>query len=611
MNSGRKALLWTLAPVVLLLPLLLWQGKRLENQLEDEQRIRVQQGLALRATALQKSFDRIDAKLASLAEFVAAQDRDGRPADHAAFATFAAGLHSSTKWIRSFQIVSSGIITQSYPVQGNEFANGYNLLTDPRPMIGRDVLRALADRQVTITGPLNLIQGGVGIILRKPLPPTADEPARLVTIVLNIAPLLADAGIAGQATSEVQIAIRRDTGEVFFGPPAVFEHQPVTQQVTLPDGAWEMGAWPVEGWRVAGRDSVRLLYLMGGVIIGLIGLLVFAIARHQANLTATVAERTLELRDELAARRRERDFSEAVLNSLPGVVYCFDRDFRFVRWNKNLERVLGYTGEEIARISPLDLFAEADKPLLAARFQEVFDRGTSDVEADFLTKDGRSLPYFFTGVTAPIDGQPHLVGVGIDISKRRLAEEAVRESENRFRTMANSMSQLAWTARADGYIYWYNERWYEYTGTTPEQMEGWGWQSVHDPKVLPKVMENWKGAIAAGQPFEMEFPLRRADGQFRAFLTRGQPLKDAAGQVVQWFGTNTDVDELKQAEEKVRQLNTALEERVAGRTADLAARNKELERLNRLFVDRELRMKELKLQIKDLEEKSRAPGGEP
>ncbi len=141
---------------------------------------------------------------------------------------------------------------------------------------------------------------------------------------------------------------------------------------------------------------------------------------------------------------------------------------------------------------------------------------------------------------------------------RRRGEVALREAEEQFRTLADSIPNLAWWANGDGYITWYNRRWYEYTGTTPEQMEGWGWQSVHDPEMLPKVLERWKGSIATGQPFDMEFPLRGADGQFRIFLTRVQPLKDAQGRVARWFGTNTDVDELKRSEEALRQSEERL-----------------------------------------------------
>jgi two-component system CheB/CheR fusion protein len=138
--------------------------------------------------------------------------------------------------------------------------------------------------------------------------------------------------------------------------------------------------------------------------------------------------------------------------------------------------------------------------------------------------------------------------LGRSLAERDALMEAMRKSEEQLRTLADSIPNLAWWANGDGYITWYNQRWYEYTGTTPEQMEGWGWQKVHDPRVLPKVLDRWQASIATGQPFEMEFPLLGADGAFRSFLTRVQPVKDSTGQVIRWFGTNTDISALKQAE---------------------------------------------------------------
>ena len=90
--------------------------------------------------------------------------------------------------------------------------------------------------------------------------------------------------------------------------------------------------------------------------------------------------------------------------------------------------------------------------------------------------------------------------------------------------MANTIPQLAWIAYPDGYICWYNERWYILYRYSPEHMEGGGWQSVHDPATLPKVLEQWKASIATGQMFDMEFPLCGADDIFRPSLTRVLPL---------------------------------------------------------------------------------------
>jgi PAS domain S-box-containing protein len=135
------------------------------------------------------------------------------------------------------------------------------------------------------------------------------------------------------------------------------------------------------------------------------------------------------------------------------------------------------------------------------------------------------------------------------LEEKLKSENALRESEKQFRDLANTIPQLAWIARADGYIFWYNERWYDYTGAAPSKMEGWGWTEVIATDALPEVMRRWKRAIKLGETFEMTFPLRAADGEFHPFLTLARPVRDALGRVVRWFGTNTDVTTQKRAEE--------------------------------------------------------------
>lgn len=141
------------------------------------------------------------------------------------------------------------------------------------------------------------------------------------------------------------------------------------------------------------------------------------------------------------------------------------------------------------------------------------------------------------------DGQPSGIIVhGVDVTDQVRARQRLEAAEQQLRTFANAIPTLAWTARADGYIDWYNARWYAYTGAMPEEMAGWGWQSVHDPAVLPAVLERWTASIATGREFEMTFPLRAADGTFQSFLTRVVPSRDADGTIIRWFGTAANID---------------------------------------------------------------------
>lgn len=147
------------------------------------------------------------------------------------------------------------------------------------------------------------------------------------------------------------------------------------------------------------------------------------------------------------------------------------------------------------------------------------------------------------------EGRRSFVGVVLDITERKHAEEALRESEERFRTLADNMSQFAWMADQNGWIFWYNRRWFDYTGTTLEDMQGWGWEKVHHPDHLHRVIKKWQHALETGHEWEDTFPLRGQDGHYRWFLSRAVPIRDTNGPVLRWFGTNTDVTDLREAEQ--------------------------------------------------------------
>ncbi|MFT5266404.1 MAG: PAS domain S-box-containing protein, partial [Polaribacter sp.] len=169
------------------------------------------------------------------------------------------------------------------------------------------------------------------------------------------------------------------------------------------------------------------------------------------------------------------------------------------------------------------------------------------------------------------EGKPYqYVAIRADITERK-------QFEQNFLTLANNISQLAWMADADGVVFWYNQRWFDYIGTTLEKMKGIGWQEVHHPDHLQRVVDNIKHSLDVGEVWEQTFPLLGANGVYRWFLTRAVPIHDATGKVVRWFGTNTDTTDLKKAEEKLVQQQLELELKVEERTKDLVDKEQRLE----------------------------------
>jgi PAS domain S-box-containing protein len=152
---------------------------------------------------------------------------------------------------------------------------------------------------------------------------------------------------------------------------------------------------------------------------------------------------------------------------------------------------------------------------------------------------------------------------GNDVTDQVNATAALRESELRLSQLANNIPHLAWMANPDGNITWYNDRWYDYTGKSWDEMQGWGWKSVHHPESLEASLAHWQHSLTTGELFEETFLLLGKDGEYRPFFTRVAPLRNSAGEIVQWFGTNTDVTLLEAAQRELVLANRRKDEFLA------------------------------------------------
>jgi PAS domain S-box-containing protein len=191
------------------------------------------------------------------------------------------------------------------------------------------------------------------------------------------------------------------------------------------------------------------------------------------------------------------------------------------------------------------------------------------IEISAVDKTGREFPIELGIVDMTVRDRSIFVGFLRDISARRATEERIERNEKElrqqaqeFNSIADNIPTLCWMAYADGDIYWYNRRWYEYTGTSADTQVGWGWETVHHPDHLSDVLTRWRLSLETGEPFEMTFPLRGTDGTYRPFLTRVVPIRDEGANIVRWFGTNTDVAVQVKQQEHLQLLINEMNHRV-------------------------------------------------
>jgi PAS domain S-box-containing protein len=287
--------------------------------------------------------------------------------------------------------------------------------------------------------------------------------------------------------------------------------------------------------------------------------------RAVAGSTRDITEQNLAAQQIEADRRRWRELLEqtpAAIAVLRGPKHTFE-------WvNPDYERLAGRPAASLIGKTLRDAIPEVEAQAYLNLLNGAYQTGEPVIGRESLARldrgDGTLKDWYLNFVYLPTrNAEGEIEGIFVhvtDVTDMVVARKQVEESERQFRTLAETIPHLAWMADETGHIFWYNRRWYDYTGATLQELEGWGWQKIHDPKMLPDVLAEWRRSIASGEPFEMIFPLKRADGEFRAFLTRVEPVKDMQGRVVRWFGTNTDITDQRKIQEELRRMNRELEE---------------------------------------------------
>ncbi|MGE0871431.1 MAG: PAS domain S-box protein [Kofleriaceae bacterium] len=261
-------------------------------------------------------------------------------------------------------------------------------------------------------------------------------------------------------------------------------------------------------------------------------------------------------------KRMEARLQKALSIQTVGVVF-YDLHGRVLDANPALERMSGYTRDQLRQVSWQQLTPPEFGDVTARAAEQIEATGeTAPYEKQWIRPDGSRWWGLFAPTRISGSGRDsECVEFIIDVTARNQAEEAVREREVLFRTLADSISQFAWMADETGSIVWFNQRWFEYTGTTLDEVKGWGWQKIQHPDHVQRVIAKLRDHFETGETWEDTFPLRGKDGRYRWFLSRALPIRNDHGTVVRWFGTNTDVTDTRLLGEVTTALSSSLDYR--------------------------------------------------
>ncbi|WP_414624194.1 PAS domain S-box protein [Calothrix sp. CCY 0018] len=246
---------------------------------------------------------------------------------------------------------------------------------------------------------------------------------------------------------------------------------------------------------------------------------------------------------------------KAVVEGASDAIFVKNLQGGYVIANKTTSEWLGTTVERIVGKQDTELFPSEIAENIARVDKQVLREGESITYSEQIPARGMlvtllTTKYLWRDEQGNTTG---VIGISRDITERHSFEEALRESELNFRTLANTMPQLVWTSLPDGSLNYFNQRCYEYLGMSQEQLQGWGWGDSLHPDDYQSSIDVWNEALCTGEVYNTEFRLRRAsDGQYRWFLGKAFALRNDSGEIIKWFGSCTDIDDQKRTEEALQ-----------------------------------------------------------
>ncbi len=523
-----------------------WYGARLEMDLAE----RLTSQLSSHGKALEQALNRRFGLPEGLRAFVLAEQDETEELFALEFRLFAQGLTQGDTGVRNLTLAPGGVQRHVYPLEGNEAVTGHDLLRDPRPEVREAVARAVATGRMTLSGPYELRQGGTGLVGRLPIH-VDGRFWGLATVALDLPAILAEALPDGDRAGLI-LSLRDDEGRLLHGDPELFTSDPVLVRVHLPEGYFELGAVAVGP--VAEVGELRLFYAGGFLVSFLLTLLAYSLTDRQGRLVAAVHRQTRDLVEANALLKARSQEVSTLLDSLPGYAFFKNRDSVYLRANRKLCDDLGLSPEEFSGKTDFDLFPRAMAEGYLRDDARVIATGQPLEGIEEQVRLGNATLHVATRKVPVFDSDGKvsgIIGLAFDITPRVEAEQALRESEEKYRATMDSALVGIYLIQ-HGELRYVNPELARLFGYTPEEIID---RLKPDDLVAPAHRAIVNRTLAERKPGELGHPYEikgvRKDGSTfdllvfgKGILFRGRPAS---------VGTLLDISVRKRADRALKE----------------------------------------------------------